>query len=185
MKRSRKGTHTLNSLCWRFPVTMQLKGLNDGSIDIVLTPLDIKERFNTMESINIYPTANIFCTSLNDPLAQQDSVTFLDIRQRPIAVLNSKLPVDWPLQIRLCTNTSSLIREAVSKGILCALLPQNLVRDWDDVAVLPFNPPQNSAVKAVWNKNLPHSSALQEFVDFLFGVLRRTGDCFARGKDRR
>lgn len=26
MKRSRKGTHTLNSLCWRFPVTMQLKG---------------------------------------------------------------------------------------------------------------------------------------------------------------
>ena len=105
-----------------------------------------------MESINIYPTANIFCTSLNDPLAQQDSVTFLDIRQRPIAVLNSKLPVDWPLQIRLCTNTSSLIREAVSKGILCALLPQDFVRDWDDVAVLPFNPPQNCAVKAVWNK---------------------------------
>lgn len=98
-----------------------VKRLNDGSIDIVLTPLDIKERFHAMESINIYPTANIFCTSLNDPLAQQDSVTFLDIRQRPIAVLNSKLPVDWPLQIRLCTNTSSIIREAVSKGILCAV----------------------------------------------------------------
>lgn len=152
-----------------------IKRLNDGSIDIVLTPLDIKERFNTMESINIYPTANIFCTSLNDPLAQQDSVTFLDIRQRPIAVLNSKLPVDWPLQIRLRTNTSSLIREAVSKGILCALLPQNLVRDWDDVAVLPFNPPQNRAVKAVWNKNLPHSSALQEFVDFLLEYFAAQG----------
>lgn len=152
-----------------------IKKLNDGSIDIVLTPLDIKERFNTMESIDIYPTANIFCTSLNDPLAQQDSVTFLDIRQRPIAVLNSKLPVDWPLQIRLCTNTSSLIREAVSKGILCALLPQDFVRDWDDVAVLPFNPPQNCAVKAVWNKNLPHSSALQEFVDFLLEYFAAQG----------
>lgn len=128
-----------------------------------------------MESINIYPTANIFCTSLNDPLAQQDSVTFLDIRQRPIAVLNSKLPVDWPLQIRMCTNTSSLIREAVSKGILCALLPQDLVRDWDDVAVLPFNPPQNPVVKAVWNKNLPHSSALQEFVDFLLEYFAAQG----------
>lgn len=160
---------------WRGRPYDAIKRLNDGSIDIVLTPLDIKERFNTMESINIYPTANIFCTSLNDPLAQQDSVTFLDIRQRPIAVLNSKLPVDWPLQIRLCTNTSSLIREAVSKGILCALLPQDFVRDWDDVAVLPFNPPQNCAVKAVWNKNLPHSSALQEFVDFLLEYFAAQG----------
>ena len=92
-----------------------------------------------------------------------------------LAVLNSKLPVDWPLQIRLCTNTSSLIREAVSKGILCALLPQDFVRDWDDVAVLPFNPPQNCAVKAVWNKNLPHSSALQEFVDFLLEYFAAQG----------
>lgn len=46
--------------------------------------------------------------------------------------------------------------------------------EWVD-KVLPFNPPQNCAVKAVWNKNLPHSSALQEFVDFLLEYFAAQG----------
>lgn len=144
-----------------------VKKLNDGSIDVVITPLNLNERSNALESAYIYDTANVFCTPLNDALVQKGSVTYQDIRQRPIAVLNYKLPVDWPLQVRLSTNASSLIHQMVARGILCALLPKDLARNWDDIAMLPFDPPQCNPMKAVWNKNLPHSSALKDFVSFL------------------
>lgn len=144
-----------------------LKKLNDGSIDVVLTPLNLKTDSPSLESIDIYPTSTVFCVSTEHPLAKQESVTYQDIKDLPIAVLNSKLPLDWPLQIRLRTNTRSLIHEAVAKGTLCAILPQEQLREWDDVVVLPFNPPKSYTLKAAWNKDLPHSSALQNLLDFL------------------
>ena len=144
-----------------------LKKLNDGSIDVVLTPMDLRSNSNSLEAIDIYPTATVFCVSPEHPLARQDSVSYQDIKDLPIAVLNSKLPFDWHLQIRLRTNTRTLIREAVSKGTLCAILPQDMAANWDDIVTLPFNPPRTYTLQAVWNKNFPHSSALQHLLDFL------------------
>lgn len=144
-----------------------LTKLNDGSVDVVITPLNLERRAATLASVDIYPTGTVFCVSPDSPLARQDSVTYQDIKDLPIAVLNSKFPLDWPLQIRLRTNTRTLIRQAVVRGALCAILPWEQVRDWDDVAVLSFNPPKVNMVRALWNKALPHSSALENFLDFL------------------
>lgn len=152
------------------------KKLNDGSIDVVITPMNLKEQSDALESVYIYDTASVFCTPLDDPLVQKGSVTYQDIRQKPIAALNYKLPVDWPLQVRLRTNAGNLIHQMVAKGILYAFLPTDLARNWDDIAMLPFDPPQCNPMKAVWNKNLPHSSALKDFVSFLQEYFAKSAD---------
>lgn len=56
---------------------------------------------------------------------------------------------------------------AVAKGYAYAVLPTDLVAEWDDVACTPFSPRITSSVYLLWNKALVQNKAFDTFLSFI------------------
>ena len=146
------------------------KMICDGSIDVILTPIGLhrpRELLNTLSHCDIYPSETVFCVSKNSPLAGRSSISYQELQSLPLAVLNSKLPIDLPLHISLKCSQQDLLHRVVGGGTLSAILPRELAEQWDDVTTISLDPPMPCMVKAIWNETLPQSSALKDLLSFL------------------
>ena len=62
---------------------------------------------------------------------------------------------------------SALLRELTERGLVCSVLPDDLIRDWKNVCGVPLDFSSGSSTqKLVWNKAVPLSSAASDFLDF-------------------
>ncbi len=146
-----------------------------GKIDFFFTPVSGYNRSSLgeldMESMlarrECYRSQTVFCTSFNSPLAGRSSVTYDEISRQSFASLNARLPVGWPLHVSLSTNQLQLLHMTVADGILCAILPYDMVKGWDDVASIPFQPPLEYTVYLIWNRGIPHTDIFKDVLNFL------------------
>ena len=59
------------------------------------------------------------------------------------------------------------LRELTERGLVCSVLPNDLIRDWKNVCGVPLDFSSGSSTqKLVWNKAVPLSSAASDFLDF-------------------
>ncbi len=142
------------------------RALCDGTADAVITPLTLKEEHNSLNHFELYPTETVFITAKSNPLARKESISYADICNEPLGMLNSKPPLDWPLHIVLKTLQQDMIHQAVTKGIVSAILPRETTQDWKDAVILPMSPPMHNMVKLVWNEAMPASSALSDLLTY-------------------
>lgn len=146
-----------------------------GKIDFFFTPVSQYNRSSLeeddMESMlarrECYHSQTVFCTATGSKLAGHSSVTYDEISHLNFAALNSRLPVGWPLHVSLSTNQLQLLHMTVADGLLSAILPYDMAKNWDDVVTIPFQPPLEYTVYLLWNRGIPHTDTFKEALDFL------------------
>lgn len=140
-----------------------------GSIDFFFTPKNVPDEIGAtmIEELPIYTTQTVFCTARGNRLASHTSITPREIANTPMALLSMPAPVDWPLNIVLRTSQYLLIRRAIINGLANALLPLDMIEDWDGIIGIPFDPPMPFTTRLIWNKTIPHSRAFDDFLEFM------------------
>jgi DNA-binding transcriptional LysR family regulator len=138
----------------------------DGRIDIFFTPAE-SESFSMIGEIKLYTSEIVFCVSKSDPMASLKNLSVEETLTRPIAAFISSMPVDGYKNMVLRTSQQDLLRKIVAAGLASAILPLDMVEDWEGIVGIPFSPSKPFTVKLIWNKSVPHNSAFDDFMDFI------------------
>jgi DNA-binding transcriptional LysR family regulator len=143
--------------------------VTNGGIDFFFTPKNLPKDVHTsmIGELPLYSNQTVLCMSESSGLASRKSIVPREIFNYPIAALYSRLPVEWPLKIVLRTSQPELIRKAVASGVAYAILPTDMIQDWDGIVGVPFEPPLLHTTRLIWNKAIPHSTAFNTFLDFM------------------
>lgn len=138
----------------------------DGRIDVFFTPAGI-DLFSMLGEIKLYTSEIVFCVSESDPVASFKDITIEETLARPIAAFSSSMPVEGYKNVVLRTSQQDLLRKVVVEGAASAVLPLDMVEDWEGVVCIPFSPPKPFTVRLIWNKSVPHNSAFDDFMHFI------------------
>lgn len=140
-----------------------------GSIDFFFTPEAFRSdsKFSMIGELPLYSSQTVFCTARGTRLAAHSTVTLREITQFPMAMLATRPPIEWPLNIVLRTSQHVLIKRAILSGLANAILPLDMIEDWDGVIGVPFEPPLIFTNRLIWNKAIPHSPAFNDFLEFM------------------
>lgn len=138
----------------------------DGRIDVFFTPA-VNEPFSMIGEMKLYTSQIVFCVSKSDPMASLKDITIEETLARPIAAFVSSMPVDGYKNLVLRTSQQDLIRKVVAEGAASAVLPLDMVEDWEGIVCIPFSPPRPFTVRLIWNKSVPHNSAFENFMSFI------------------
>jgi DNA-binding transcriptional LysR family regulator len=140
----------------------------DGFVDVAFSPAEL-DTASFLGSIKLYESQFVFCVSRSGPLAGLKSVTYEEIASFPIATLYSPVPPEFEYLSNFVLKTSQqdLVRMSVAYGAAYAVLPIEMVEDWDGVAAIPFEPCTKYSVKLIWNKSVPHNSAVSDLLSFM------------------
>ena len=140
-----------------------------GSIDFFFTPETFRtgSKFSMMGELPLYSSQTVFCTARGTRLAKHSTVTPREITKLPMAMLAARPPIEWPLNIVLRTSQHVLIKRAILSGLANAMLPLDMIEDWDGVVGIPFEPPLTFTNRLIWNKAIPHSPAFNDFLEFM------------------
>ena len=140
----------------------------DGKIDVFITPA-VGQPFSMLGEIELYSSQIVFCVSKSDPLAGAKEITIAETLDRPLGTFITSMPVEGYRNIVLKTSQQDLLRKAVAAGTVSAVLPLDMVEDWEGISCIPFVPVRPFTVKLVWNKSVPHNSAFDDFMAFVEG----------------
>jgi DNA-binding transcriptional LysR family regulator len=140
-----------------------------GSIDFFFTPeaLRTDSKCSMIGELPLYSSQTVFCTARGSRLSARSAVTPREIMKYPMAMLSGRPPIEWPLNIVLRTSQHVLIKRAILSGLAYAILPLDMIEDWDGVVGIPFEPPLTFTNRLIWNKAIPHSQAFNDFLEFM------------------
>lgn len=139
----------------------------NNEADICFTPTEI-DTASFLGYTKLYDSHFVFCAADSGPYAGVQSVVLTDIENLPMAALNSPMPRSFHFNnVVLNTSQQDLVRMAVACGDAHAVLPLEMVEDWDGVAAIPLEPCTKYSVKLIWNKAVPHNSAFDDFMTFV------------------
>lgn len=138
----------------------------EGRIDVFFTPAG-SELVSMIGEINLYTSEIVFCVSESDPMASFKVITIEETLARPIAAFSSSMPVEGYKNFVLRTSQQDLLRKVVVEGAASAVLPLDMVEDWEGIVCIPFSPPRPFTVRLIWNKSVPHNSAFDDFMRFI------------------
>lgn len=138
----------------------------EGQIDVFFTPAESKP-ISMIGELKLYTSEIVFCVSESDPIASFKYITIEETLARPIAAFSSSMPVEGYKNLVLRTSQQDLLRKVVVEGAASAVLPLDMVEDWDGIVCIPFSPPRPFTVRLIWNKAVPHNSAFEDFMCFM------------------
>lgn len=141
-----------------------IDALLKGELDCAISPI-LDEVPSLISSIHLYNVEWVLCSSPNKKRAQ---ITMDELEWLPLAILETLPPPFYTCKNKvLSTLQQEMLRMAVAKGYAYAVLPTDLVAEWDDVACTPFSPRITSSVYLLWNKALVQNKAFDTFLSFI------------------
>lgn len=156
----------INVYVTEIPCNDSRASVMEGKTDVFITPAPA-EPFSMLGEIELYSSEIVFCTSKADPLASRDEIPVSETLDLPLATFHSSMPVDGYRNLVLRTSQQDLVRNAVVAGLAYAVLPLDMVSEWEGIACIPFVPERRFSVKLIWNKSVPHNSAFEDFMSFM------------------
>ena len=152
--------------------------LSMGEVDIVALPGQHAD-MTMFETLPMYDVQIVLAVSEDNPLAEKSKLSAMDLRYTPLAFLTTPLPnVERILyasmeaaktepNIAVRTASISILRSLTEKGYVCSFLPDDLIRDWKNVKGIPLDFTSGVTThKLVWNKAVPLTSAVEDFIAF-------------------
>ena len=145
-----------------------IESVRDGGVDFAVTPVVLhSEDHRDIGKIFLHTLESVICVSKDDPLSKEKFLTREQVENREFVTPANRNPLSFPINVTMRINQIDLIHRIVTNGIAITVLPADYVKDWDDVARLPFQEPVINDVNIIWNKNVPHSSAFHRFLSFV------------------
>lgn len=152
--------------------------LSMGEVDIVALPGQHAD-MTMFEMLPLYDVQIVLAVPTDNPLAEKTRLSAMDLRFTPLAFLTTPLPnverilyasmeaADAKPNIAIRTSSISLLRELTEQGHVCTVLPDDLIRDWKNVKGLSLDFTSGITThKLVWNKAVPLTSAVEDFIRF-------------------
>ena len=152
--------------------------LSQGEVDVVALPGQHADT-TIFDMLPLYDVHMVLAVCRDNPLARKEKLGVMDLLFTALAFLASPLPsverivnasmeaVGQKPNIALRTSSIELLRELTERGLVCSVLPDDLIRDWKNVCGVPLDFSSGSSTqKLVWNKAVPLSSAASDFLDF-------------------
>lgn len=150
----------------------------DGVVDVAFSPI-ISNKPKWLDTLYLYRTQWVFCTSANDSNPKPSSFLIKEVADLPLALLETLPPPFYSYKnVVLSTKDAELVRIAIASGYACAVLPMEICAGWEDVATTPFDPPQTPPIYLLWSNVVSHNAALTDFINVVkqidFELLRRS-----------
>lgn len=152
--------------------------LSMGEVDVVALPGQHAD-MTMFEMLPMYDVQIVLAVPADNPLAEKSKLSAMDLRYTPLAFLTTPLPnverilhasmeaADAKPVIAIRTSSISILRELTEQGHVCSVLPDDLIRDWKNVKGLPLDFTSGVTThKLVWNKAVPLTSAVEDFISF-------------------
>ncbi len=157
--------------------------LSNGDCDFFITPhitADLDQCCD-VDKLALYESELVFCVSNNHPLAQRNNVKISEISDISRASLMTPMTPDIlentfigslfdfqedPHTI-IKSSQQEVIRRAIACGFAASILPREIIEKWDNISIIPFDPPRKFEVYLVWNKNSVYSDICREFLEFI------------------
>ncbi|NLV50568.1 MAG: LysR family transcriptional regulator [Clostridiales bacterium] len=138
-----------------------------GDVDFFITPHEVKGA-SVLGTRKLYESQFVFCTSKSGPLSKNKKVSLDEIAGLPMASLCVPIPSLLRLSnIVLSTSQQDLVRMAIAGGAVNAVLPYEMVEDWEGLVSIRLEPPLRYNVNLIWNKSVPHNSAFDDFMNYI------------------
>lgn len=132
------------------------------------------ERYEHIEIENNSPL--MFCVSIHHPLARKDFVTYEEIVQEPLIVLDDTFSVSkrilrtmaeagyHPQNTVQCTSQLYTVERFIEANAACGFLPEIAALSNPSIVPLPYPQQQIRSVFLTWMKNKPQFSAVRNFI---------------------
>ena len=158
-----------------------INALLSGAIDFFITPHIINENayHGIIEKVPTYTTELVFCVSPEHPLSTRMAVTDAEINPLEKASLLTPLPSgdlsddelrqlinDEEGLFFIRTSQQQLIHKIVADNFTSIVLPREIAEGWDDIRMIPFEPPKRFPVYIIWDKTRKPSEAHQYFQQY-------------------
>lgn len=156
-----------------------------GDCDFFITPNlnPSNPSYNQIGSRMIYRGEMILCVSKDNELADRKNISRAEVSNIERASLLTPLTLDVldedflgtilpsieDEKIVLRSSQHQLIQEAVACDFTSIVIPREIASKWDDVAMIPFDPPHKFPVYIIWNKNTQYvSEAFKTFLSYVY-----------------
>lgn len=166
------------------PPSEHMNAITNGDCDFFITPyLDIDlKKSESIGKIPVYKSEMVFCVSSDHELAKYEKIRAKDISEIDRASLLIPISIDIfdetfiygsfldcceDSQTVIQTSQQELIHKAVACGFATTILPREIVENWEGVSMIPFDPVSEITVHIIWDKNLPHSEAFDQFLHYI------------------
>ena len=156
-----------------------LASLAAGSADMVVNP-GSEAQLSGYESLPLYQVRLVLAVSRNDPLSQKKLITALDLAEPPLGflsvplsrvervIINACAAVSREPNVAIRTGDLLLLQELTERGLICSVLPDDMIRSWRNVAGVPLETPRAPSTHyLVWNRNGALCSAGKDFLGFI------------------
>ena len=152
-----------------------------GHVDMILTsrmnsiPEDVwNERYEHIAIAHNSPL--MFCVSIHHPLASMDEVSFAQIAQEPLIMLDDTFSVCkrilhsmaeagyQPQNIVQCTSQLYTVERFIEANAACGFLPETVALSNPNIVPLRYPQQQTKTLYLTWMKNKAQFSAVKNFI---------------------
>lgn len=150
------------------PAGDTIRCVREGEIECAITPIDFPPfGCEDIGILFLYQMQSVFCISKNDPLSEEPFLTLDHVKSRKIVSLPSPTPINMPIEPTIRVSNVKLIHSIIANEMAISILPIDFVKDWGNVAAVPFVDPLTDDVNFIWNKELPHSDSFNKLLSFV------------------
>ena len=152
--------------------------LSGGEVDLVAIPGQHAD-MTIFDMLPLYDVQIVLAVHKSNPLSQKTKLGVMDLQFQPLAFLSTPLPnverimnasmeaANQKANIVIRASNVDILRDLTERGLVCAVLPDDMIKDWKDVVGIPLDFTSGVTThKLLWNKAVPLSSAAEDFISF-------------------
>jgi len=152
--------------------------LSSGDVDLVALPGQHAD-MTIFDTLPLYDVQIVLAVHQSDSLYNRDKLGVMDLQFKPLAFLSTPLPtveriVNASMEaannkpyIAVRTSSIEILRDLTERGLVCTILPDDLINDWKNVKGIPLDFTSGITThKLVWNKAVPLSTSATDFIEF-------------------
>jgi len=149
--------------------------LLSGGADIIITAQEFSE--SHLDSLETFQAQFALGVSTNSPIAKKSVASLSDIFGVAFGLLCSPMPLEevfnsffstYGKQPNIAVRSTSLelIREMARNGKIAAVLPDDMMDTWEDIAIVPLDFFSVRTHRLVWNKRIHHNTAFDDLLAY-------------------
>ena len=149
--------------------------LLSGKVDIIFTPQELNETH--LETMYGYQVQFALGVSVESPLANRESVSISDIVNLTFGFLNARMPLEEVFDsyfstygkhpnIAVRSTSLMLLKKMTQDGKISAVLPDDMMQDWEGISIVPMDFFKESAHRLAWNMLIAHNSAFDDLLSY-------------------
>ncbi|MPW27350.1 LysR family transcriptional regulator [Alkalibaculum sp. M08DMB] len=159
------------------PANEILELILNNAVDVAFTPGRLYE-FSVLGHMDLFDSIMSIGVSVNNPLASKKTVGILDLLDKPLGILDAPLPgkkridtcftsIGRKPDVVVQTSLQELLYRMTQENYIITILPNNLMKNWNDVAIIPIDFFESYTHKMYWNKAMVHNFAFDIFYEFM------------------